>query len=389
MAFAVAVVGLGAMGSMAALELARRGHRVVGFDRFAPPHELGSSHGKTRIIREAYFEHPQYVPLVQRAYERWDDLGRWSGASLLRPTGGLMIGRPDGELVGGARRSAIEHGLHYEELSAAEVRRRFPMFRLTQNEVGLFEPRAGVLFPEVAVSSALRLAAGAGADLHYGEPVQDWNADGHGGGALAVRTAAGTYPVDRVVLAAGAWMAGDLPGGAGKGSRIRLPLTVSRQALFWFERGPGRPGGPDFGPACMPIFIWEWERGRMLYGFPDLGDGVKVAIHHEGEPTDPSRERRPAELSEAGPLSAVLASRIPDLGPAREAAVCLYTNTPSGDFLIDRHPAEPRVILASPCSGHGFKFAPVIAEVIADLVEEKASRFDLNPFRLERLIGSD
>lgn len=367
MPFDIGIVGLGAMGAMAALELAQRGHRVIGFDRFHPPHGLGSSTGKTRMIREAYFENPLYVPLVQRAYERWDALEREGAGSFLLRTGGLMIGRPEGTLVAGARRSAREHGLPFDELSAQEVRRRFPMFRLGEGERGLWEPRAGVLFPEAAIEGALTRAARAGAELHYQEPVQDWK----GGPALSVRTAVRTVRVDRLILSAGAWMATDLP-------RIRLPLTVARQALFWFES----PGGS--GPAEMPVFIWEWEPERMFYGFPDLGDGVKVAIHHEGETVDPRAEQRPADPAEAGPLREALATRMPALGPVRDAAVCLYTNTSSGDFLLDRHPDDERVILASPCSGHGFKFAPALAEVLADLVEAKPPRFDLSPFRLDR-----
>ncbi len=361
------------MGSQAVLELARRGHRVVGFDRFRPPHSLGSSHGRTRIIREAYFEHPQYVPLVQRAYQRWSELERESNLPLYRPTGGLMIGPPQGELVAGARRSAVAHHLPFEEFSPAEVRSRFPPFQLADGEIALFEPRAGVLFPERVIELVLELARKAGALLHLEEPVESWSA----GSGLRVHTTQREIEVDRLVLTPGAWMAGDLPG-------LSLPLTLTRQPLFWFEVPP-----PIRAVAArLPIFIWEWVEGRMCYGFPDLGDGLKAAIHHEGEPLVPDRPRRPASPEEAGELAQVLATRIPGLGPVRETAVCVYTNTATGDFLIDRHPHDTRVLLASPCSGHGFKFAPVIGEVLADLVEERTPRFDLSPFRLDRLLGT-
>ncbi len=374
MALVVGVVGLGAMGSMTALELVLRGHRVIGFDRFRPPHAFGSSTGKTRIIREAYFEHPLYVPLVQRAYERWDALerdGPGPGSLLLR-TGGLMIGPPGQRLVSGARTSALEHGLVFEELSPADMHRRFPRFHLGQSECAIWEPRAGVLYPEVAIASALTRAVGAGAELHFGEAVREWKS----GTDLRLQTDAETYRVDRVILTAGAWMATELP-------RIRLPLTVARQALFWFAGGQGAGGA---GPAELPIFIWEWEPERMFYGFPDLGDGVKVAIHHEGTAVSPGDERQEADPREAEPLLEALSSRIPGLGPVREATTCLYTNTPNGDFLIDRHPDDERVVLASPCSGHGFKFAPALAEVLADLVEAKSPGFDLRPFRLDRFV---
>ena len=372
--FDVGIVGLGAMGSMAALELARRGRRVIGFDRFRPPHPFGSSHGKSRIIREAYFEHPQYVPLVRRAYDRWRELERDSGLPLLLPTGGLMIGPLDGTLVAGARRSAEQHGLPYEVLGASLVRERFPIFEPGEGEVGLWEPRAGVLYPEVAVESALRLAQAAGAELRYEEPVLSWS----GGEAITLRTAAGHWRVERVILAAGAWMAGGL-------ARRELPLRVARQTLFWFDSAAA---ASVTAPERMPIFIWEWAPQRMFYGFPDLGEGVKLAIHHEGEDCDPAQVRRTVYPEEADQLRELIHSRMPRLtGALRQSTVCLYTNTPDGDFILDRHPDDPRVVLASPCSGHGFKFAPAIGEALADLIEEKPTSFDLSPFRLARFEG--
>lgn len=367
----VGIIGVGAMGSMAALELARRGLRVIGFDRFHPPHSMGSSHGKSRIIREAYFEHPQYVPLVQRAYAKWAELEADSGRTLLIPTGGLMIGPVAGSLIAGARRSAVQHSLQFEELDAKEVRHRFPVFRPAPHEVGLFEPRAGVLLPELAIESALKLAEAAGAILHYDEPVLEWQS----GSGLTIVTSRGGYSVARVIVAAGAWMAGSVTGTA-------LPLGVARQPLFWFT-----PAGqdPPVEPGQMPIFMWEWEADRYFYGFPDLGDGVKVAIHREGPPTDPDRARRAVTPGEESLLRAIMAPRTPALnGALRDAAVCLYTNTADGDFLIDRSPRDSRVILASPCSGHGFKFAPAIGQVLADLVEDREPGFDIRPFRLAR-----
>lgn len=364
----VAVAGLGAMGSMAALELARRGRRVVGFDRNHPPHSLGSSHGKSRIIREAYFEHPQYVPIVRRAYELWAGLERASGRRLLIPTGGLMIGPPDGVVVSGARRSAETHGLPFEVFTPEQARRRWPMFALRRGEVALHEPRAGVLLPEAAVEAALELAAAAGAELRFDEPVEGWEA----GAAVSLSTVRGETRAGRLILAAGAWMATGLP-------QLELPLSVARQPLFWFD------AEGELGPDSMPVFIWEWEPGRCIYGFPDLGDGVKVAIHHGGRTTDPDGVARRVEKGEADELLDVLEDCAPALaGPVADSAVCLYTNTPDGDFILDAHPADARVLIASPCSGHGFKFAPAIGEIMADLAESRSPRFDLTPFRLSR-----
>ena len=368
----VGIVGLGAMGSMTALELARRGKRVIGFDRFRPPHALGSSTGRTRIIREAYYEHPQYVPLVQRAYLKWAELEREGNVSLLTPTGGLMIGPPDGVLVAGARRSADAHALPYQMLDAAGVRRRFPVFHVRDHEAGLYEPRAGVLRPEAAIETALALARSAGAELRYEEPVLQWRPDAE---AISVFTRAGEHRVRRLVLAGGAWMAGALPG-------VALGLTVARQALFWFEPEGDRA---MVSAGRMPVFIWEWAPGRMFYGFPDQGSGVKVAIHHEGEPADPDLVRRTTGPDEALGLRAIMSGLTPAFnGRLTESAVCLYTNTPDGDFLIDRSPADRRVILASPCSGHGFKFASALGEVLADLALDRSPAFDLEPFRLRR-----
>lgn len=367
----VGIVGLGAMGSMAALELARRGRRVIGFDRFRPPHPFGSSHGKSRIIREAYFEDPRYVPFVQRAYLQWEALERESDRTILIRSGGIMIGPADGTLVGGARRSALDHGLAHQELSARDVRRRFPMFRLADHEVGLFEPRAGVLLPEAAIDAALQLASRAGAELHFDEPVSEWEA----GGAIGLATPRGRYQVERLILSAGAWMAGGLP-------HADLGLDVARQPLFWFEPLPNRE---SLAPGRMPVFIWEWTPDRFFYGFPDLGEGVKVAIHHEGESCTPDTVRRRVDAAECDALRDVMAERTPSFnGRLRDSAVCLYTNTPDQHFLIDRSSIDPRVIIASPCSGHGFKFAPAIGEVLADLVEDRTPALDLSPFRLAR-----
>jgi sarcosine oxidase len=368
----VGIAGLGAMGSMAALELTRRGRRVIGFDRYHPPHRFGSSAGRSRIIREAYFEHPQYVPLVRRAYEQWAALEAATGERLLVPTGGLMIGPPDGGLVAGARRSALEHGLEYEELTGAGIRSRFPgVFLSRPDEAGVFEPRAGVLRPEAAISAALRLAAGAGAVLRYDEPVLEWKANG----AITLRTDREVVSVERLVLACGAWMPGLLPAGG-------PPLSVARQTVFWFEpTGPRDAAGPD----RVPVYIWEWAPGEMFYGFPDLGDGAKVAIHHQGVSVDPDNVNRHVDALEADRLRGIMADRTPLFnGRLLDSAVCLYTNTPDGDFVIDRLPEEPRVIVASPCSGHGFKFAPTIGEVVADLVDGVEPGFDLRPFRWQR-----
>ena len=363
----VAVVGLGAMGSQAALELALRGVRVLGLDRHRPPHTLGSTHGRTRIIREAYFEEPLYVPIVQRAYELWRRLEQRSGTHVLTVTGGLMLGTPDSEVAAGARASAVEHGLPFEELSAREVRERFPAYAVPDDHVAVFEPRAGFLEPEAAVEATLALAAEAGADLHFDEPVLELDGD-------ELRTAHGTHAADRIVVSAGSWLPELLPQLAGT-------FTPARQPLLWLA-----PREPElFGPARFPIFVWEWQPGWAFYGFPDVGDGFKAAVHHHGEPTTPDTVDRGLRAEDEETIRELVRRFFPAAdGELREAAVCLYTNTPDEHFVIDTLPGDERVIVASPCSGHGFKFAPAIGEVLADLATGAPPRFDLSPFSLRR-----
>ena len=367
----LAIVGLGAMGSMAAWQATRRGLRVIGFDRFRPPHTHGSSTGHSRIIREAYFEQRYYVPLVQEAYTLWEELERESGSTIYLRTGGLMLGPPDGLVATGAIASMDAFGLDAEVLTSAQIRHRFPAFEVGDDIVGLYEPRAGSLTPEAGIEAAIRLAEQGGAVLLYDTPVEGWGS----GSSVEVRTAAGQYRADRLILSAGAWMASDLTG-------VDLPLTVNRQVLFWLEPSGGRE---LFQPSRFPVFLWEWEPGRSFYGFPDQGRGVKVAIHHEGAAVDPDTIDRNVGSSEVDELLEILSSTVPSArGPVIESAVCMYTNTPDEDFILDRHPADDRVLVASPCSGHGFKFAPTIGEILVDLATDGGSRFDLSPFRIGR-----
>lgn len=357
------------MGSAAAFHLARRGVKVLGLDRFAPPHAVGSSHGQTRIIREAYFEHPLYVPLVQRAYELWGELEKLSGRSLLRQTGGLMIGSPDSRVVAGASHSATQHGLRFELLKAQEVRRRFPALNPTDGMVAVWEPRAGILFPEACVEAHLLLARKSGADLRPDEPVHEWNVVP---GGVRVLTAGAEYRADQVLFCAGSWIKDLLPG-------VALPLAVERQIQFWFD--PATHAG-QFQPDHCPIHIWEYEPGRHFYGFPNLGEGVKVARHHEGAAVNPNSLDRHVGSAEIEKMRRIVGRFLPDAnGPLRSAVVCQYTNTPDFHFWIDRHPVHREVLIASACSGHGFKFSSAVGETLADLLLERRSRFDLSLFQ--------
>jgi sarcosine oxidase len=368
----IIIVGLGAMGSAALYHLAQRGVRVAGFDRFSPPHTMGSTHGLSRIIREAYYEHPRYVPLVQRAYELWADLERRAAQRLFHQTGGLMIGHRDSVLVAGAVRSAEEHRLAYEILTSAVTHSRFPGFVLPDDAVAFFEPRAGVLDPEGCVDAHLRLAAANGAEVHLNEPVKEWR---HERGRIRVVTANEEYDSARLALCAGAWNPELLNADA-------LDLRVERQVMHWFT--PVHDAD-FFTLARCPIAMTEYEPDRIFYFVPDAGDGVKAAIHHEGEITTPSAVRREVNESDVARVKRLLAKYLPAAaGALRGSATCLYTNTSDGHFLLTPHSRHEEVLIVSACSGHGFKFASAIGEAVADLLMSIA-RPDLEAFGRQRL----
>lgn len=368
----VIIAGLGAVGSAAAYHLAKAGRRVLGLERFEPPHQMGSSHGLTRIIREAYFEHPLYVPLVHRAYELWAELEREAGRQLLLQTGGLMLGAPTGALVCGAQRSAKEHRLPYRLLSAADVRQQFPVFQPPDTMVAIWEPRAGILFPEMAIKTHLELAAKWGADLQFNARILAWEPQN---GGVVVRTGLGSYNAKKLLLSVGAWMKSLVPD-------LDLPLTVERQVSLWFEPRSQRE---LFQSKRCPIFICEHAPQRFFYGFPNLGDGVKVGIHHEGTITSPDLLDREVKDSDIEKGRSFLRWLLPDAaGRLRSAVVCMYTNTPDENFLFDYHPIQRQVLVASPCSGHGFKFSPVFGELAATLFCGGTPPFDLSLFKLAR-----
>jgi len=370
----VIVAGLGAMGSATAAHLALRGKRTLGLERWTPGHRNGSSHGDSRIIREMYFEHPMYVPLMQRAYELWAVLGERVDQSLLHVHGGLMIGPEDGVLVTGTLRSAHEHGLSYELLKPAAVARRYPAFRLSDDLVALRDPRAGWLDPEACNAAHMKVARDNGAELRFDEPVIAWEATSSG---VTVRSSQDTYVAESLVLCVGArtrQLLGDLD----------LSLEVERQAVLWLE-----PDDDDgrYDEERFPIYAYEYVPGEICYGFPRLARGVKASIMHSGQIASAADEvDRTVHNEEITPVRSALAPILPGLarGKVRERDVCLFTNTPDHDFVIDFHPAHSQVLISSACSGHGFKFSSVIGEIQADLVTEGRSRFDLSPFAIGR-----
>ncbi len=369
----VIVLGLGAMGSAAAANLARRGQRVLGLDQFAPAHDRGSSHGRSRIIREAYWEHPSYVPLVWRAYDLWAELERAGGRRLFVQTGGIMIGRPDSDLVKGSLESARVHHLTCEVLDATAIRKRFPIFQPADDMIGVHEPRAGVLLPEECILALLEQARQAGAELRHGERVLRWHAASD---RVQVETAGGRYEAGRLVIAAGAWAPVML-------ASLHMPLVIERQVVAWFRPVVLQAG---FAPDRCPIHIWQTGQ-RFFYGFPSLDhESVKIAEHAMGDPTTADDVRRgiaPEEIEEI--REDFMARHMPAAnGSLVSSTVCMYTMTPDTHFVIDRHPGHPNVAVACGFSGHGFKFAPVVGEILADLTLDGRTRHDISRFSAAR-----
>jgi len=369
--FDIAIIGLGVMGSAALASLARRGRRVVGIDRFAPGHERGSSHGTTRIIRLGYFEHPSYVPLLRAAYPLWRDLEAQSRRSLLSVTGIVEIGAPGSELVAGTLRSARLHGLAHDILDAPGLMKRFPAFRVPGDFIGVFQPDGGFVRAEPAVAALQGLAREAGAQLRMEErvlavePCRD---------SVRVWTPHDDIVAGCAIVAAGPWLKSLLP-------EFPVPIRVTRQVLGWFE--PANEA--RFAAGHFPVFLLQNPDG-VFYGFPADRDGIKVAKHHHGDKAvDPDRYDRTVSAQDEAIIRMALKAHVPDAdGRLLAAKTCLYTMTPDGDFILDRLPGWPRIIVAAPCSGHGFKFAPVIGEILADLAVAGRTDHDISRFSLAR-----
>lgn len=370
--FDAIVIGVGGMGSAAACELARRGRRVLALEQFALGHDRGSSHGHTRIIRKAYYEHPDYVPLVCRAFERWYDLEQRQGIHLLTECPCLSIGRADSPMIAGVRASAEQHHLPVESLSAAELRRRFPPFRFGDDSVGVLERSAGFLYVEDCVQAHACEAVRLGATVQDNEPVVSWQANER---EVTVQTTADRYTAARLLLTAGPW-AGQLL------ARRGACLRVMRQVVQWFGTRDDR----QFRRDLFPLYIADTPQGHF-YGFPVLNaNGAKVAQHY-GAPewTHPSEIEREVKPEDEATTRAFLREYLPALdGPCRRASVCIYTLTPDRHFLIDLHPDHANVALAAGFSGHGFKFAPVVGEILADLAEKGRTDLPIGMFGIGR-----
>lgn len=375
MAFDVIILGLGAMGSAAAYQLALRGKRVLGIEQFTSPHDQGSSHGGSRIIRQAYFESPDYVPLVLRAYELWQQLERDTGMRLLNTTGGLVIGDKNGELVACTVAAAHAHAIPIELLPSAELARRFPVFDPRASDVAILEPRAGYLVPEDCVRALLKCASRSGAELRFEEKVLSWSAERD---HVELRTSKRTYTAAHLVITAGPWANQALHG--------FFPLRVTRQIMAWIQP---RTGVSAFLPQNFPVFIAEDpDGGAATYGMPAIdgpAGGVKTAMHGSDVVCTPETVDRTIHTSDVQRVLEKVMVRIPALdGEVVRAKTCLYTMTPDEHFIIGAHPQYASCTVACGFSGHGFKFAPVIGEILADVATSGSTSHSISLFSPDR-----
>ena len=373
MRFDVAVIGLGGMGSAALAHCAGRGASAIGIEQFAIAHDRGSSHGKSRLIRKAYFENPAYVPLILRAYELWRELERQSGEELLRITGVLAVGEESSTIVQRTVHTAAQHDLPIERLSQREIEARYPTVKLRAGEVGVFETDGGVLDPERAVAAHARTAERSGAKLHCGLRMESWHP---ASGGFQIRLSDGTQIETRaLVLTVGPWFKELL-------ESLGVPITVQRNVQLWFTAADGA-----YSAGRFPSFLVDRpELLAPLYGFPDFGGGLKAAFHGHGDLADPDQlERNIDERRDVTPLVTALEDWMPGATHQfRAATPCMYTLTPDHDFVVDRHPDHPNLVLCGGFSGHGFKFAPVIGEIAADLALDGGSRHDIEFLSLRR-----
>ncbi len=369
----VIVAGVGGMGSSACYHLAKRGKRVLGLERFDLGHSMGSSHGMTRIIRIAYFEGPQYVPLLKRASQLWTETGQEAGNQLLYVTGSMDIA-PEGEgFVEASRQSCIEYDLKHTVMSRKDIETRFPAFTLTPEHIGLWQPDGGFVASERAIYTHAGLAMKHGAELRFNEPLLSWNSTPDGG--VEVRTARTTYTAGSLVLASGAWMPELVP-------QLGKAEHIVKQAIGWF----GVKNPAQFMPDKFPVFILTVEEGNF-YGFPLWEHpGFKLGgPHFAREPIDPNDTDRTPSAKQVAAIRDCLRKYIPDAaGDPMGIKGCMYTVTPDEHFVVDRLPQAPQVVAISACSGHGYKFCSVLGEVAADLATKGETPFDITPFSISR-----
>lgn len=367
--FDVIIIGTGAMGSSASHYLSDNNLKVLAIDQFTPPHNNGSSHGETRIIRSSYYEHESYVPLIKESFKLWNDLQKKTDLPILEMTGGLMIGKENSELFEGSKTSAELHNLNHKIISNKDIKENFPQFITNNNELALLEKDAGILFPENCIKTFLD---NSNIDFAFNEKVIQINQNKSN---IEIITDKNNYKTKKLIISAGAWINKLLP-------ELNLPIKIERQVLFWFKTNNNK-----FSKEKFPIFLYEYEKDKIFYGFPDIGNGFKVAFHQTNNFIDPDLIEKEVNNKEIDKIKNTLKEFMNlDSFDILKTDVCMYTKTQDTHFIIDYYPDNKNIIIASPCSGHGFKFASVIGKILSDMCIGNKINFDLNLFKISRFI---
>jgi sarcosine oxidase len=386
--FDTIVLGLGAMGSAAAYQLAKRGNKVLGIDQFSPPHSYGSSHGDSRLTRQAIGEGSQYTPLSLRSYELWREIEKETGKKFLNITGGLIISQTTGtgahhgveNFFDNTIAAAKQYGIRHDILDAPAIRKRFPQFDIKDDEIGYYEYNAGFVEPEECIAATLSLALKYGAKFHVNEKVKSFTEEN---GVVSVITDKGKYSAKKLIVSAGAWVPQLL------GEEYSPLFSICRQVMYWFDI---KNGSGQFSPGKFPVFIWRLQGEEQgIYGFPAMdgvAGGVKIATNQYKVTTTADEVERDVSEQEIQQMyERYVRPYFPGLtGKSIRAIACLYTVTPDFGFIIDRHPKYPSIIIASPCSGHGFKHSAAIGEVLSQIIIDGKSKIDIEDFKINRFL---
>ncbi len=370
----VIIIGLGAMGSAASYYLSKNGVKVLGLDTYEPPHKLGSSHGHTRVIREAYHEGTSYVPIVKRAYELWNELDHEIEDKLILEYGGMYLG-DDGKYLSDAKKSAKKYDIPIKEFSSKEIKEKYNILNPPNNFKGLLENRSGAVFPEKAISNFLSKSINNGSSHNYNEKVIGWEKQSK---FYKVETDKNNYFAEKLIFSSGAWIKNLVPS-------LKLPVKIERQVLFWFDPIKDKD---KFHYSNMPNTGWDLDNGMEFYTQPNIENkGFKVAMHHNGKFISENDLNRESNADDLSIVKNFLEEYIPSAnGKLIDSRVCVYTNTPDLDFIIDFYPNDENLIICSPCSGHGFKFTPAIGEICSELVINNGTNYDLSEFSIKRLM---
>lgn len=373
MNYDVIILGLGGMGSSAAAQIARRGKKVLGIERFGPVHNLGSSHGGSRIIRQSYFEDPAYVPLLLRSYELWEELAKESEKPVYEITGGLYMGPETSATFAGSLCAAQKWELPHEVLTPAEVHKRYPEFTLAAEELALYEPLGGFARPELTVEANLAKARRYGAELFFHNTVNSWSATQE---QVTVHTNHGSFTAENLIINPGAWAPEVL-------SDLNLPINIERHVLYWFDD----PQGVSIYENS-PVYIHETANVEQIYGFPSIDGphgGVKTSFFRKGIPTTADTINRYVDQEEIDTMQERVTRLLPGLtGTLKRSVTCMYSVTPDEHFIIAPHPKYPRITIACGFSGHGFKFVPVVGEILADLAINGSTQHPIELFNTRR-----